>query len=131
MERIQDRKSKTDPGCGVDDHLQEHRDRWVADRAEQERRWNPRVQEQENVTARVAARIPGGDGLGSDPRPQVGGQVGEEQNPRSREAQDARCPALDPRPERTSWLHRSRVEESIPTGTNRLRNRRVPPENGG
>ena len=41
-----------------------------------------------------------------------------------------RVVALDPRPERTSWLHRSRVEESIPTGTNRLRNRRVPPENG-
>jgi len=90
VERIEDRKSKTDPGCGVDDHLQENRYRWVADRAEQERRWNPWVQEQENVAARIAARIPRGDGFGSDPRPQVGGQVGEEQNPRSRKAQDAR-----------------------------------------
>ncbi len=78
MERIQDRKGKTDPGCGVDDHLQEHRDRWVADRAEQECWWNSRVQEQEYVAARVAARIPRGDGLGSDPCPQIGREVGEE-----------------------------------------------------
>ena len=78
MERIQDRKSKADPGYGVENYLQENSNRLIAGRAEHERRWNPWVQEEKYVPADMAARIPRGDGLGSDPCPQIAREVGEE-----------------------------------------------------
>ncbi len=63
VERVQDCKSKADPGSSVENHLQENRDRRVADRTEQDRRWNPWIQEEEYVSTQVPHGVPGGDGL--------------------------------------------------------------------